>query len=218
MLIDSSREIKDYTKSWKDLEKIIFESRLHELGRKDAVQESMLEHMVWVRSNYLSIKDYILSKVFQFPLEDVIVDHENIVCGDCTSASSSTSTPVMCNGSSGGTSTEELDNSSQRVVQIKKRVVRDEGIKQRLVIRPNDFPYSCEEPISHWILWCLKPMSFDEAKQYLSKFFNRTHGVDYLFFVNPHHLQSIKEVFHYHVFLKNLNENEVSPTIVDIPM
>ncbi|KAF2073888.1 hypothetical protein CYY_004812 [Polysphondylium violaceum] len=90
---------------------------------------------------------------------------------------------------------------------VKKVSTRPQEISQKLVFRPNDFPYNCEDSVSHYVLWCLKPLTFDEAKDYLDSYLGRQYGDDsngYIFFVNPEHLQSIKEIFHYHVFIRNL--------------
>ncbi|EGC33953.1 hypothetical protein DICPUDRAFT_80304 [Dictyostelium purpureum] len=106
------------------------------------------------------------------------------------------------------TELKAFENEETGLVYQRRVSVRPNNIEQRLVIRPNDFPYHCDADISHWVLWCLKPLTFEEAKEFISKIFKREYANDndgFIFFVNPEHLQSIKDIFHYHVFIRNID-------------
>eukprot|EP01132_Coremiostelium_polycephalum_P003645 gene3645-4540_t len=196
-------------RSWEDLKLIIIEDRLDELGRSNRGQEQMLNHMKWIKSNYTSVKDYILSKVFEFPEfldENCIVNNTNNdnILNNCNIQQHKDNNNNI-------TSTAQTTNCT---TPTKKKVIKPEGIQQKIVFRPNDFPYNTDEIVSHYCLWCLNPMSFQEAKELLSKILNANHDEDFIFFMNPERLQSIKEVSHYHVFIKHLNLNSINTSIL----
>ncbi|GAM21988.1 hypothetical protein SAMD00019534_051630, partial [Acytostelium subglobosum LB1] len=158
-------------RSWHDLKIIIEEGRVHELGRKDQHQQRMREHSLWVKDNYFTLRDYILSVFFDFPVLDIDADN--------------------------------LEASNNINSKKKKRVIVPDNVEQRIVFRPNDFPYNCQDDITHYVLWCLLPLSMDEVRQYLQHHHSLgEYSERYVCFQNPVYLQSIKDVFHYHVFVR----------------
>lgn len=65
---------------------------------------------------------------------------------------------------------------------------------------PNDFPYSMEKGIVHYVLWKTKQsvlqQDIEEAKKELGK---RMKVIDTLHWINPPHLQSLPEIDHVHI-------------------
>ena len=67
-----------------------------------------------------------------------------------------------------------------------------------LVFCPNMFPYAVEKNIDHYLLWSLKPIH--NAESILRDLLN----VPFLCFENPVYKRSVKNVTHYHVFIRHL--------------
>ncbi|KAN0019808.1 hypothetical protein ACTFIU_003030 [Dictyostelium citrinum] len=113
--------------------------------------------------------------------------------------------------------TQSINYIDEKGIEVNRLItIRPENLEQKLVFRPNDFPYSCDKSISHWVLWCLKPLDHEDAKHLISKLTNREFSNDdngFLFFINPFHLQSIKEISHYHVFIKDIDQNQLEFSI-----
>ena len=68
----------------------------------------------------------------------------------------------------------------------------------------NTFPYNCEDGIEHWLLW-INPntnIKLAHVEQILNKNFKK-----FVFFRNIIELQSVKSIVHYHVFVKEHNNN-----------
>ncbi|EGG22402.1 hypothetical protein DFA_04521 [Cavenderia fasciculata] len=189
-------------RTWDDLKNVINEDRLGELGRKDQDTTKMMDHMVYVRATYSSTKDYILSKMFDFPTED---DHQHPIINNVDNNITNQN-----NDNNNNNDSSSSDNSNNNNV-YKKKVVRPVDVKQKLAFKLNDFPYNCHDSITHWVLWCLQPLTHQEAKEHLITHFQHKlqHQQDFLFFINPVELQSIREVTHYHVFVKNDSFNRL---------
>ncbi|EFA86716.1 hypothetical protein PPL_00520 [Heterostelium album PN500] len=136
-------------RTWDDLKFVISQGRLHELGRKDVIQSEMKNHSKWVSENYNSMKDYILYKMFDFELESTVEENND------------------------NTSPNQLHSTK------KKKAVIPDIIEQKIVFKKNDFPYNCEKGINHMVLWCLKPMTDEQAKKYITENLNLEFGKDY---------------------------------------
>eukprot|EP01133_Synstelium_polycarpum_P006407 gene6407-7432_t len=86
------------------------------------------------------------------------------------------------------------DNYIKSVPLTKSTISKDQ---QKIVLRLNDFPYNTEESVVHWVLWSLQPLSSDEAKQQIALNFGPINYLeDYVFFINPVILQSIKDILY----------------------
>jgi hypothetical protein len=92
----------------------------------------------------------------------------------------------------------------------------DQSIQKRIAVRglqsikeplltPNDFPYYLVPNIQHWLIWCdPKPAKIEQIiEQILNKKFP-CEKFDRLSFVNPPSLRSVSDVFHAHVFTREI--------------
>jgi hypothetical protein len=79
-----------------------------------------------------------------------------------------------------------------------KLLVVDEQVK---VWRPNDFPYDFEAGVKHYCLWCTVPLSRNTIIYEIALKFCPDE-YDYLFFINPPSLQSIRNLWHCHVMVR----------------
>ena len=71
------------------------------------------------------------------------------------------------------------------------------------VLVPNDFPYALELPIRHEVIWTRVPLHGDPARvQRLIETYFPADKWHLLSLVNPPYLQTIKDIFHIHVFVK----------------
>ncbi|CAG8634904.1 4456_t:CDS:1, partial [Paraglomus occultum] len=73
-------------------------------------------------------------------------------------------------------------------------------LSSEYIIRKNDFPYALEQGIEHWVIWSLKEMTHDEVEEALRKTFS---GKEWVFVINPAHLQSVGSVWHGHIFTRD---------------
>ncbi|KAJ1835986.1 hypothetical protein LPJ70_006177 [Coemansia sp. RSA 2708] len=73
------------------------------------------------------------------------------------------------------------------------------------MFRANDFPYHLCDNVEHWVLWCKKRLvpGFEApaaAVEAIEQRFGR--DVQWRYFVNPVHRQSVPQLSHAHVFIK----------------
>ena len=69
------------------------------------------------------------------------------------------------------------------------------------LLMPNEFPYHLEENISHYLLWRVVPMTFEEVDNYIAT--NETlNKCDILWWVNPMWIKSVKGVWHCHILAR----------------
>ncbi|WZN63801.1 DUF3605 domain-containing protein [Chloropicon roscoffensis] len=73
------------------------------------------------------------------------------------------------------------------------------GAERLLKWAENDFPYALEKNIRHYLLWSTKELSTDELSQQVADFVDTE---QYVYFVNPPHLRSVRKVWHAHVLFK----------------
>jgi hypothetical protein len=66
----------------------------------------------------------------------------------------------------------------------------------------NEYPYyfNDNENIKHYIIWALKPLEYSEILHVLGK--SNIEFIDWTWFVNTSAKQSIKDLWHCHIFLK----------------
>jgi hypothetical protein len=76
---------------------------------------------------------------------------------------------------------------------------------QEPLLTPNDFPYYLVKNIQHWLIWCdPKPK---EPEKIIEEILNKNfpcEKFDRLSFVNPPRLRSVSDVFHAHVFTREI--------------
>eukprot|EP00698_Gefionella_okellyi_P004205 TRINITY_DN13918_c0_g1_i1.p1 TRINITY_DN13918_c0_g1~~TRINITY_DN13918_c0_g1_i1.p1 ORF type:complete len:166 (-),score=21.89 TRINITY_DN13918_c0_g1_i1:69-539(-) len=82
----------------------------------------------------------------------------------------------------------------------KKRAIIPPGFESRekVFIKPNDFPYNLVPGIEHYIIWCHAPKSAEELATIAREFAGDR---VYAQFVNPVATQSVRNVFHAHLFI-----------------
>jgi hypothetical protein len=90
----------------------------------------------------------------------------------------------------------------------------DESTKQKqrnvtIVLVRNDFPYSMEDSIEHWVLWKLGGSCVEQddllnaMKQLGDKVADQPHNkVEFLHWINPPHLQSLPGIDHVHILCR----------------
>ncbi|KAI8089214.1 uncharacterized protein BX664DRAFT_296778 [Halteromyces radiatus] len=70
-----------------------------------------------------------------------------------------------------------------------------------VIILPNDFPYSVEKGIDHILVWSQVPLKPDYVEHVLQNNYDQTKW-EWVYFVNPPEIQSVKKLPHVHVFLR----------------
>lgn len=70
-----------------------------------------------------------------------------------------------------------------------------------VIILPNDFPYSVAAGIHHILLWSQIPLS----RSYIQDILQLNYGqqdYEWVYFVNPPEIQSVRKLPHVHVFMR----------------
>jgi hypothetical protein len=94
----------------------------------------------------------------------------------------------------------DIDKSTEKRIAIPSL----NSIKEPL-LTPNDFPYYLVNGIQHWLIWC-DPIPKEPIKiieQILNKEFP-CEKYDRLSFINPPRLRSVSDVFHAHIFIREI--------------
>ena len=65
----------------------------------------------------------------------------------------------------------------------------------------NDFPYALDPSISHHLIWSRAPLNVDEMHCIMEEH-RPPHRYQTVTFINPPHLQSVKNLWHAHIFSK----------------
>ncbi|ORX52665.1 hypothetical protein DM01DRAFT_1408004 [Hesseltinella vesiculosa] len=71
-----------------------------------------------------------------------------------------------------------------------------------VILLPNDFPYSVERGIDHQLLWSRTPLSPSFVESYLQSHYDPSIW-EWVYFVNPPEVQSVKKLPHVHIFLRH---------------
>ncbi|KAI8060577.1 hypothetical protein BC940DRAFT_323169 [Gongronella butleri] len=71
-----------------------------------------------------------------------------------------------------------------------------------VILLPNDFPYSVERGIDHQLLWSKRLLSESFVEHFLRDHYD-AFKVEWVYFVNPPEVQSVKKLPHVHIFLRN---------------
>jgi hypothetical protein len=89
-------------------------------------------------------------------------------------------------------------NYVQRV-RLRWEVTEGEEPGEAVQLLHNDFPYAVHEGIEHYVLWSKeKALGVKEIEEELNA--RMDPSKEYIYAVNPPHLQTIREIFHAHVF------------------
>jgi len=72
-------------------------------------------------------------------------------------------------------------------------------------LEPNRFPYDVEPGVDHLVLWSVKPLSDEDMHRKIKQQLKRLYktSVEYVAFVNFVEDQSIRDLWHAHVFVKD---------------
>ena len=89
---------------------------------------------------------------------------------------------------------EKYSNSGAHEIFVKK--IKNELDAKKVFFEINLFPYDVKPPIKHSCLWYRGSLTSEEIENFLSE--NNIECITY--FENPHHLKSVKEISHYHIF------------------
>eukprot|EP01066_Platyproteum_vivax_P014723 Platyproteum_vivax@DN6584_c0_g1_i1.p1 len=74
----------------------------------------------------------------------------------------------------------------------------DEGSGADWVLVLNDFPYGVQNA-DHWLVWSLQQMGRDQIEEIAKERFSDR---EVIIFCNPEHLQSVKKIHHWHIFVR----------------
>ncbi|OMH80937.1 hypothetical protein AX774_g5612 [Zancudomyces culisetae] len=82
--------------------------------------------------------------------------------------------------------------------------------RSTLLLKKNDFPYAVETDIEHYLLWSFNALKVGTTpepyvKEYIEECFPSKDN-EYLWFVNPPHLQSIPDLHHGHLMIRKKKE------------
>ncbi|KAI9268828.1 hypothetical protein BDA99DRAFT_502761 [Phascolomyces articulosus] len=69
------------------------------------------------------------------------------------------------------------------------------------ILLPNDFPYSTEPGIRHILIWSQSPLNESYVKEILEQHYD-SQQLEWVYFVNPPELQSVRKLPHVHVFMR----------------
>jgi len=145
------------------------------LGRHRVVAEQYKQHTQQVKTKYQTMGDFIKHQYLPH-LYDIVHDDDGNI--RCVLSSEYTYSVYTC-------------TDDERTIKHLKHITR---------LTHNNFPYAVQSYISHYVLWSCRPLSEYEIDLLLSHVYDipSTHAV--LKYVNPPHLQSIKDLFHVQVF------------------
>ncbi|KAG0220587.1 hypothetical protein BGX31_010827 [Mortierella sp. GBA43] len=163
--------------SWTELAKMVADKDLGPMGRSEAVQESYQKAIKRRTRKYGSPDEYIRQKVLHWPPAEK--DDGSVSDGNESSASSTAS---MSPPSSPTGPVNPLE----------------------IALKKNEFPYSVQPGIEHWLIWSQYPLTDEDwIQKYLEE---RLPGRDFLFFINPPELRSVPSIHHVQVFTKGKGE------------
>jgi len=175
----------DHKFSWQEIVERIRDNELAAFGRFHSGIEQYAQFGANIRKKYVSMSDYIYASVFGFP----------------------------CKTREDGLLKAEVGPSCQA----------------QTVFRANDFAYALEDSVSHHLVWCIGeeiaspepslastsssnpfhpsesgPVSVVSLEKRVQKAVDiNLPGQEVVWFVNPVELQSIREIYHAHVFSRD---------------
>ncbi|GLC69668.1 hypothetical protein PLESTF_000862500 [Pleodorina starrii] len=76
--------------------------------------------------------------------------------------------------------------------------------KRYVLVMANEFPYYVDHNIAHINIWCSNGALSDETVEQLIVERLPSETAEYVWFVNPPQYQSIRAIWHCHVFVRNL--------------
>ncbi|KAI3630396.1 hypothetical protein MIR68_011831 [Amoeboaphelidium protococcarum] len=104
-------------------------------------------------------------------------------------------------------------NSAQQMAfrLVAYRRVESQSLLQQdrlqVILKFNDFPYKFEAGILHYCLWSNQDLSRNFIVEYISEAFD-CRVYDMLWFMNPPHKKTIKNVWHVHILLRKRSNDD----------
>jgi len=80
--------------------------------------------------------------------------------------------------------------------------IKSRFIKERIVVRKNDFPYNLSFEITHLVAWTFEDVLLEEVIEELKKL-GMIEIEDFIAFQNSPDLRTVQDIKHYHIFVKN---------------
>ena len=196
--------------TWTDLVHLIKSKQVDSLARTPTQLDEYHQWINDMRQIYCSTGDFIKHIVFGWHMQ---------ATADCTCAISIQPHQATPN-KTGTTPNEEATSNPSTLLypsadmnQERRLKIRDQGLKLRavtptttdvrIIIRLNDFPYSLEQDITHYCLWSTHALNEHAIERHLRVSFpGRVFDEDLIWFMNPEHRKSIRDVWHVHVFIR----------------
>ncbi|KAG0226896.1 hypothetical protein BGW42_003299 [Actinomortierella wolfii] len=168
--------------SWEELTQMVASKDLTSMGRSEKVQAAY-EHAVKHRTHrYGSVDNFVRQRVLHWP----------------PPTPGSPSFQITNNLSSPPSSDDEDAWDSEPCSNPPSPTEPQDPLE--IALKKNEFPYSVEDGIEHWLIWSRHPLRDENwIRRYLEE---RLPGREYLFFINPAVHRSIKSIFHIQVFTR----------------
>ncbi|ORY91827.1 hypothetical protein BCR43DRAFT_497346 [Syncephalastrum racemosum] len=94
-----------------------------------------------------------------------------------------------------------LSEKLQPLARQQEDTAGKDADRPRVLVLPNDFPYSTAPGIEHHLIWSQTPLKEDYVRDILESHFGSSKW-EWVYFVNPVETQSIRRLPHVHVFMR----------------
>jgi hypothetical protein len=168
--------------SWAEVQEVMASNALEKLGRMPEQLARYRQQTEVMRSEFVTVGDFILHHRFGFPYFTRPEDGKKY---------------VVVPSSSGR---RTYDDGGDETVPTSS-----EG-SERVVWAKNDFPYALEADIGHFLLWSLQPLPPQQLEQLIRQ--RVAPDEEFVYFVNPPALQSVQNVFHAHVLVHHQSPSD----------
>lgn len=188
--------------SFKQVKHLVKNSLLERLHRSKDVIEVYEEWSRFIKSasggGWSSASDYIKHHALGFPVTYAL-DSERLVVKDLTDE--------LCEYVA--TPSKKVSFSKANGSEIDCRCGSSACGGRNLspvpyILRRNDFPYAVQVPVEHWCLWAVSaPPNESTVEEILNSELERLKLLSYdrVWFVNPMNRQTIRDLWHAHVFM-----------------
>lgn len=159
--------------TWHELNLLHKHNSITCFGRLPHVYHQYKQHVATVQLHYNTISDYIKYNYLQH-CYDVISVNNKIACTLLNN--------IKTDFSDINDDTKLLDS----LVHITK-------------LTRNNYPYALTDDIEHLVLWCVRQLQQHEI-DILMQHHRPKHMYDYIVYINPPHLMSVKQLWHAQIF------------------
>jgi hypothetical protein len=186
---------------WCEVCDIVRRKEFHLLGRLQPDIDVYYQWLQEIKDTYVTVEDYLLCIVMGYQKEAVDVPLAMAAAGLTASV---TTTPLTTTPSSSSSpvSSHSMVSSGQCTSKTKYRAVPPQPSSptsnpKQAVFRRNDFPYALTPDIQHDVVWSFQPLEEAELVRFIA---SNIADREFVYFVNPPQLQSVKNLWHAHVF------------------